>query len=131
MISKDVSHPLPSFRMVSYDKIKRDRASVASPAPFEIPARSLSGEFLAPALPDAAVARVVFSFAEWFRCFCFHSSFSEVLCALWIFQLSIISKYHYAFYSLSSVNAKFFLRLMVYFEFDRLKKIIHKDFSDD
>jgi len=45
--------------MVSYDKIKRDRASIASPAPFEIPARFLSGEFLAPALPDAAVARVV------------------------------------------------------------------------
>ena len=37
------------FRMVSCDKIKRDRASVASPAPFEIPARFLSGEFLAPA----------------------------------------------------------------------------------
>ena len=35
--------------MVSCDKIKRDRASVASPAPFEIPARFLSGEFLAPA----------------------------------------------------------------------------------
>jgi len=29
-------------RMVSCDKIKRDRASIASPAPFEIPARSLS-----------------------------------------------------------------------------------------
>jgi hypothetical protein len=31
--------------MVSCDKIKRDRASVASPAPFEIPARSLSLRF--------------------------------------------------------------------------------------
>ena len=39
---KGVSHPLPGFRMVSCEKIKRDRASVASPAPFEIPARSLS-----------------------------------------------------------------------------------------
>jgi len=31
--------------MVSYDKIKRDRASIASPAPFEIPARFFTLRF--------------------------------------------------------------------------------------
>jgi len=45
-------------------------------------ARCLSGEFLAPASPDAAVARVVSRWARRLKYFCFHSSFTEVLCAL-------------------------------------------------
>ncbi|MBP9023737.1 MAG: hypothetical protein KBH06_11100, partial [Spirochaetes bacterium] len=45
-------------------------------------ARGLSGEFLAPASPDAAVARVVSDYVGQFRCFLCHSSFIKVLCAL-------------------------------------------------
>ena len=32
---------------------------------------------------------------------------------------------------LRSVNAKLLLRQLIYFEFDRLKRIYHKDFSDE
>jgi len=38
-------------------KIKGAKVSIADSRPFATPSRSLSGEFLAPALPDAAVAR--------------------------------------------------------------------------
>ena len=47
---------------------KGTRSSVAAPHPFEIPLLAfLSGEFLAPALPDAAVARVESDFVGRFN----------------------------------------------------------------
>ncbi|GEM_PF-3120706 len=56
--------PLESgFRMVSCDKIKRDKASVASPVPFEIPTRLFVSRIPRTGfLPDAADARVVSAF---------------------------------------------------------------------
>ncbi len=89
-ISKGVTRHLHGFRMVSCEKIKRDRASIASPAPFEIPARSLSrrtrrtafsgfGSDITPALRseiNLPSANSVFCTS--------HSSLFEVLSALWI-----------------------------------------------
>jgi len=48
-------------------KIKGAKVSVADSRPFATPSRSLSGEFLAPALPDAAVARVESDFVGRFN----------------------------------------------------------------
>jgi len=55
---------------VSRNNIKRDRASVASPVPFEIPTRLFYASIFAPLSADCeSSAYNVFGFAEWFRFF--------------------------------------------------------------
>jgi len=80
--TKGVSHLLNPVCPATGLVVKGTRSSVAAPHPFEIPLLAfLSGEFLAPALPDAAVARVVSDCVGRFRLFS-HSYLFEVLCAL-------------------------------------------------
>ena len=80
--SKGVPHPLPDFRMVSCDKIKRDRASVASPASFEIPARSLSRQNFRTSFGVLRKSALIWSplSADVLVVFFSHLSFTDVFC---------------------------------------------------
>ena len=69
-ISKGVSHPLPGFCYFLFAKKESNQRKVAA-------ARGLSREFLAPAMPDAADARVESDCVGRFGDFARHSSFAE------------------------------------------------------
>ena len=68
--SKGVPRPLPGFCYFLFAKKESNQRKVAA-------ARCLSREFLAPALPDAADARVVSDCVGRFGDFARHSSFAE------------------------------------------------------
>ncbi|HPJ13546.1 MAG TPA: hypothetical protein PLJ39_00550, partial [Spirochaetota bacterium] len=79
----------------------------------------LSGEFLAPALPDAAVARVVSAFSGRFEAFFSHSAFAVVFCSLSL--ISTLSRRTSECMNLippCSANVKFLVHQSFYFEFD-------------